>query len=121
MILKNEIEKLTQRIEKIEIEYENLENDEFIEDNALNDDSICEIRDNLECEVYEIEEELERMLGIEDKSDNKIEKLLERTGQIKKDQDFFDPEDELDRMFPNRYDDDFDEESMSPESVFGDD
>lgn len=33
----------------------------------------------------------------------------------------FDPEAELDYMFPNRHDDDFDEDSMSYDSVFGED
>lgn len=33
----------------------------------------------------------------------------------------FDPEAELDNMFPNRHDDDFDEDSMSYDSVFGGD
>ena len=40
---------------------------------------------------------------------------------IKKDNDFYDPEENLDMMFPDRYDDDFDEDSMSYDSAFGDD
>lgn len=38
-----------------------------------------------------------------------------------KEEEEFDPEAELDYMFPNRHDDDFDEDSMSHDSVFGED
>ena len=49
---------------------------------------------------------------------SKAEKIIAR---IKKDNDFYDPEENLDMMFPDRYDDDFDEDSMSYDSAFGDD
>lgn len=39
----------------------------------------------------------------------------------KEDEVEFDPEAELDAMFPNRHDDDFDDDSMSYDSVFGGD
>ena len=39
----------------------------------------------------------------------------------KKEFDFYDEEATLDMMFPNRHDDDFDEDDMSYDSVFGDD
>ena len=41
--------------------------------------------------------------------------------QIKKENDFYDKETELDYMFPDRHDSDFDEDSMSYDSVFGGD
>ena len=48
-----------------------------------------------------------------------IEKLSKRIEKIKNEYDIFDKEAQLDRMFPNRHDEDFDEDSMSFESVFG--
>lgn len=46
-------------------------------------------------------------------------KIIKEIEHIKKEYNFYDPEAELDWMFPNRYDDDFDEDSMSWDSVFG--
>ncbi len=51
----------------------------------------------------------------------KLRGLLKLIKQIKVDYDFYDEEGELDMMFPNRHDEDFDEDSMSYESVFGKD
>ena len=47
--------------------------------------------------------------------------LLKKIKSAKQEFDFFDSDAELDSMFPNRNDDDFDEDSMSYDSVFGDD
>ena len=52
---------------------------------------------------------------------SRVEKLEKKINKIKKDFDFYDSEAELDMMFPNRYDEGFDEDSMSYDSVFGDD
>ena len=49
------------------------------------------------------------------------DKLSKRIKQIKKENDFYDEDAELDRMFPDRHDPDFDEDSMSYDSVFGGD
>lgn len=56
--------------------------------------------------------ELEKLKVLSDK----IERYLK-----KKDKDSYNVSDELDSMFPNRYDEGFDEDSMSYDSVFGDD
>jgi hypothetical protein len=50
-----------------------------------------------------------------------FKKLLQKIKTLKAENDFYDAEAELDNMFPNRHDDDFDEDSMSYDSVFGDD
>ena len=48
----------------------------------------------------------------------RIRKLID---QVKEEYEFFDPAAELDNMFPNRHDDDFDEdEAMSISSFFDD-
>lgn len=47
--------------------------------------------------------------------------LLQEIGRMKREFDFYDEEGELDMMFPDRHDEDFDEDSMSYDSVFGDD
>lgn len=101
-----EIKLLIARLEEIE--------NEFAEADYDSDDL-----DDLEDEVLEIEDEL----GGFSYDDNyalmsKAEKIIAR---IKKDNDFYDPEENLDMMFPDSYDDDFDDDSISYDSAFGDD
>ena len=62
-------------------------------------------------EVYTLEEKVNSLLQdcFEDEFDA-CKKLAERIDRIKKENDFYDPEAELDRMFPNRHEDDFDED-----------
>lgn len=90
-------------------------------------DHLEEKIDNLEVweyqdEVYELEEKVNLLLQeCFEKEFDYINKLAKRIARIKKANDFYDPEAELDRMFPNRYDDDFDEDSMSYDSFFGGD
>ena len=55
------------------------------------------------------------------KRQSQLQRLQKKVTQIKRDNDFYDQEAELDMMFPNRHDDDFDEDSMSYDSVFGGD
>ena len=80
--------------------------------------------DNLDAEqeMLELEEKVreafEYSIG---KEQTEIRGLLKKIKSIKKEFDFFDSEAELDNMFPNRRDDDFDDDSMSYDSVFGDD
>jgi hypothetical protein len=50
-----------------------------------------------------------------------LEKLVVKIKIFIKTSQPFDPEEELDRMFPDRHDEDFDEDSMSYDSVFGGD
>ena len=47
--------------------------------------------------------------------------LLKEIKDFKEYFDFYDADGELDMLFPDRHDDDFDEDSMSYDSVFGDD
>ena len=79
--------------------------------------------DNLEDEqdVFDLEQQIQEEL--EDGFNNEeqqLKGLLNRIKELKKEFDLYDEDTELDRMFPDRHDDDFDEESMSPDSVFGD-
>lgn len=50
-----------------------------------------------------------------------LKSLLKKINQMKIEFDFYDEEAELDRMFSDRHEADFDEDSMSYESAFGDD
>jgi hypothetical protein len=52
---------------------------------------------------------------------NQLKKLQKKLSIIKSENDFYDEETELDMMFPDRHDDDFDEDSRSYDSTFGDD
>ena len=49
---------------------------------------------------------------------NLFEKLVK---QVSAEYDFYDPEAEMDMMFPNRHDDDYDEDEFSIDSFFGED
>jgi len=90
---------------------------DLIEEKFENTDSI-----ELEGEVYQFEDELTNYLQtcILEEIDL-FESLQKRVNNIKKEYDFYDAEAELDMMFPDRHDEDFDEDSMSFDSVFGGD
>ena len=76
----------------------------------------------LEEKVYKLEEDISEVIGSGMPSEeNALSSLIKKIARFKKENDFYDPEAELNRMFPNRGDDDFDEESTSYNSVFGDD
>ncbi len=78
--------------------------------------------DELEDRVFKFEEKLIESLDSCFEEDLKsFQGLMKKLNRLKKDNDFYDAEGELDRMFPNRNDENFDEDSMSYDSVFGDD
>ena len=52
--------------------------------------------------------------------EEQFDELKEQIKAFKKEYEFYDAEAELDRMFPDRHDEDFDEDQMSWDSVFGD-
>ena len=66
-----------------------------------------------------IEEEIQEMAEYEDTKP--FDKLLKELKSLKREFDFYDEDAELDRMFPDRHDEDFDEDSMSYNSFFGGD
>ena len=78
--------------------------------------------DDLEEKVYQLEGEIniQKKICFEGEF-AEFDNLSKRINQIKKENDFYDKESEYDRMFPNRHDPDFDEDSMSYDSVFGED
>ena len=77
---------------------------------------------DIESDIYELEDELtDNMQSCYPEEIHLFERLQKRINRIKKENDFYDAEAELDMMFPNRYDEDFDEDSMSYDSVFGGD
>ena len=105
--MKHEINELYAQFETLELNAE----DEDFDPNELQD-SFNELVEK----VYELHSNV-----WEQKDKNKLEKLSAKLKAFKKEQDFYDANDELDRMFPNRGEDDFDEDSTSFESVFGKD
>ena len=94
--------KFKERLDELESKADEIDPDEF-EEQVL----------KLEEEILEIKE---MFRGDEEKSCNQ---LLKKIKDIKQEHDFYDEEAELDMMFPDRHDEDFDSDSMSPESVFG--
>lgn len=80
--------------------------------------------DNYEAEqdVYDLEQQVNEELSYAfGKEKHALQSLLHKIKTMKKEFDFYDEEAELDMMFPNRHDEDFDEDDMSYDSVFGDD
>ncbi len=72
--------------------------------------------------VYKLEEEISEEIGSGiPNEENTLRDLLKKIARFKKENAFYNAEAELDRMFPIRNDDDFDEDSMSYDSVFGKD
>lgn len=111
-MFREEIQKLTERLEFIENRFEDFETEDIGSDEY----------NELEEEVYEIEREISEYIGVSrDSQASQLQRLQKKVTQIKRDNDFYDQEAELDMMFPNRHDDDFDEDSMSYDSVFGGD
>lgn len=101
------LEELKVRLEKAITKTEAQEDDyeQFVYD--LEQDLVAEIQEMNIDHLYEVHKVYSSM--------------LRKLKELKKEYDFFDEEAELDMMFPDRHDDDFDEDSMSYDSVFGDD
>jgi hypothetical protein len=78
---------------------------------------------NDEAEQGVIDLELEINDALEnpfEKNINELKALKKKIISLKKEHNFYDEETELDRMFPERHEEGFDEDSMSFDSVFGD-
>ena len=73
--------------------------------------------------IYDLEQKIERF-DYDPESEEvyllKLKQLKRDIDNFKEEESFYNAEAELDNMFPNRYDEDFDEDSMSWDSVFGD-
>ena len=85
-------------------------------------EDVFEYGNNQEQLVYDLEEEVQNALleAFEDTMEEKqLQKLSNKLKKFKSDNDFYDAEASLDMMFPDRHDEDFDEDSMSWDSVFG--
>lgn len=98
-----------------------IENDLQEQDNFDFDDfqsQVCDIERNV-TEAIEMNDAMGA--SREEVSTQKLKGVMKLIKQVKTDYDFYNEERELDIMFPNRHDDDFDEDSMSHESVFGKD
>ena len=87
-------------------------------------------REELENANYEVEQhvldlemqlndEIERLYAEEDSEP--YEKVLRELKALKEEFNFYDAEGERDMLYPNRHDEDFDEDSMSASSFYGDD
>jgi len=110
---------LEQKITALETKISENREENNVEESENSDNS-----EQIEEMYYEIKEALDyelEMLPPEENIMSQYGKLVKRVERIQNEMDFYDEDAELDRMFPNRHDDDFDEDSMSPESVFGKD
>jgi len=76
----------------------------------------------VEQDVIDLEQEVKDALEYTSgKEHQKLSELSMEINRIKKEFDFYDEEAELDMMFPDRDEEGFDPDSMSYDSVFGDD
>lgn len=73
--------------------------------------------------VYDFEEQIQEAyhVAFREEEVEEVRKLDKKVKRFKQEYDFYDAEAELDHMFPDRHDDGFDEDSMSWDSVFGED
>ena len=87
-------------------------------------------REELENENYDVEQDVldlemqlneEIQLRYDAEEAAPYEKVLRELKTLKEEFNFYDEEGELVMMFPDRHDDDFDEDRMSASSFFGDD
>jgi len=90
--MKEEIQELTKKLDLIEGQVENGDFEDF-EENVL----------EVEEQVMELEEQ-----AFEDTEIALVNSLINRIKELKKEGDFYDEKAELDRMFPNGQDPDFD-------------
>ncbi len=96
--------------------------------NRLNE-AYLKFLDELENDNYEVEQDvLDLEQEVNDaleytsgKENQKLRELSKNINIMKEEYDFYDEETELDRMFPNRDDEDFDGDEISFDSVLGDD
>ncbi|WP_276166454.1 hypothetical protein [Zobellia alginiliquefaciens] len=72
--------------------------------------------------IYDLEEKIQEVFHqvFKEEDEKQINKLDKLVKEFKQENDFYDAEGELDSMFPDRHDEDFDDDSMSYDSVFGD-
>jgi hypothetical protein len=109
-VYKEEIQRLTQKVEQIKNQFDELNGDDIGNDKY----------EALQAEVYEIGDEIDKYIdfigSIEGEHYNQLRlRTLQKTiAQIKEENDFYDPKGELDIM---RHEDDADEDSIS--SYFG--
>ena len=87
-------------------------------------------REELENENYDVEQDVldlemqlneEIQLRYDAEEAAPYEKVLRELKTLKEEFNFYDEEGELVMMFPDRHDDDFDEDRMSASSFYGDD
>ncbi|RXG21926.1 hypothetical protein [Leeuwenhoekiella aequorea] len=73
-------------------------------------------------QIYDLEERLNHFeySGEAQRRWQELEALKRNIKNFKEEESFYNAEAELDHMFPDRHDEDFDEDSMSWDSVFGD-
>lgn len=98
--MEQELNELKNRLDELEI---------------LISDSTPDSEEKIEEEFYAIKAKIDEFQDypFRDKEERLFQKMSKQLNQIKNDLDLYDEESELDMMFPNRHDDDFDEDSYS--------
>lgn len=96
-----------------------------LEARFLEIEAIFEAGDDDHQLIFDLEEKIQYVFHeidpeYEDAEAEKLEKLNKRVKEFKLENNFFNAEAELDRMFPDRHDADFDQDEMSGESFFKD-
>ena len=96
--------KFKERFEELELKADEMDSDEFEEKTLQLEEDIIAIKEFFQGDT-----------------EKQVNEILKKIKRIKAEYDFYDEEAELDMMFPDRHDEDFDNDSMPYDSVFGDD
>ena len=108
----NSLTEFAERYKKLRLELEN--------DNSEVEQDVNDLENDIQYALDFATENNEEISHAKEEFIKGLQGLLKKVQKLKKKFDFYDEEAELDRMFPNRDDDDFDEDSMSYNSVVGD-
>jgi hypothetical protein len=126
--MKQKLLKLKKRLDAIDASDFKMDDLEEMQNEVIRIETEFEDLHDFELQMYldkEFDEKLEKLAVGDDNYStfyaDFVEDIRAEIKLKKDDLEFFDPEAELDRMFPDRHDPDFDEDSISYDSVFGDD
>lgn len=109
-----------ERIKKLIESYENIY-EELSNQNYEAEEKVYDLEEKIEELMDEYSFQDDYLFTDEPREWNTLNKLKCNVKKMKREFDFYDEQAELDRMFPNRHDEDFDEDDMGFRNVFGDD
>jgi poly-gamma-glutamate capsule biosynthesis protein CapA/YwtB (metallophosphatase superfamily) len=110
------MEEIKELIEHFNYLYEEISNE-----NYEAEDKVADLEEKIDQMIEDYSYQDDYHFKGEPKELDALKKLKNDVKKMKREFNFYDEQAELDRMFPNRHDEDFDEDDMGFRSVFGDD